>query len=325
VPFRNDHTVIVCEADGRFAGTIGRFGNEFLGFINGIHVAADDSLVVLHDQAWVSVFDTAGKWVRGFKLEGCPSDTRLIGMRDGRVLVAVKGHEEPLPPLQLYDESGRLERSFGPQHFESLWGPREASWADDGSIWLPGPGYRIERCDLEGRVDRVIGVKGADSWYTDWSPGLFMTEEEFLANRRAYPPKQGSMTTEPFVVVPKPTPIEVLGVGQITDSFLLVAAHVFNPGTPSDPLPRIVCDPSVDLPQRPTPTELDFMFRGRTTLLDLIHIPTGEVRARTEIPGRCYLTADGTLWKRVVRENTVQVETFEVSIRDVQDAVAQQG
>jgi hypothetical protein len=253
--------------------------------------------------------------MRGFQLEGHPTMARLIGMRDGRVLVAVAGRDGSLAPLQVYDERGRLERSFGPPHFRANWGPRDAIWAGDGSIWLPGPGYRIERCDLDGRVDRIIGVTGPEKWYTDWFPSLFMNEEEFLANERERPVKKWLRPTEPFVVEPKPIPLEVLGLKQIDDSFLLVAAHVFNPGTDADPLPRIVCDPTTGCVQRATPPiELDFQFRLRNTILDLIEICTGNVLAHAEMPSSCYLMSDGTLWRPLVRQETVHVETYEVAV-----------
>jgi hypothetical protein len=53
----------------------------------------------------------------------------------------------------------------------------------------------------------------------------------------------------------------------------------------------------------------------RESVIDIIHIPTGEVLARKRIPDPSYLTSDGTLHSVTVSElGVIHVQAFEVEL-----------
>lgn len=97
------------------------------------------------------------------------------------------------------------------------------------------------------------------------------------------------------------------------DSLLAVAALV-----PSDDQEKAQSelDPSGDHGTLQGPEHL---IRVRDTLVDIIHVGTGAVLARTRVPGPAALAADGTLFVHALDPlGVVSVHLYEVSLRGSQ-------
>jgi hypothetical protein len=299
--------VIVYEPDGSIVRTVGRQGEgpgEFQHTVTDLLIGPGDSLFVAHDGMRLSVFDSAGMAADTRLLDtgGAGSRAHLLEASEDEVLLAYapprSADEHQLHPLHAFDRAGAFLRSFGPVDLEALQlarslpdrpiqaGFRGASMAPDGAIWVwSSLNYRIERVERDSAVDHVMGIVGPDGW----NGQLTMT----------------SLDETGMISMERPG---VSGFHQIDPNLGVAVLSVASPGWED-----------VELRRHPRyPAELyapDVYQRLRDSVIDIIHIPTGEVLARKRIAELAHLMSDGTLYTVFVDDlGVISVEAFKVEL-----------
>jgi hypothetical protein len=300
--------VIVYEPDGSIVRTVGRQGEgpgEFRHTVTDLLIGPGDSLFVAHDGLRLSVFDSSGTAASTRLLDTGASNARmlLVEASDDEVVLSFapphSAEELQLHPLHAFDRDGTLVRSFGPVGVEPLQharllperpirtgGPWWTSSAPDGALWVwSASNYRLERIGRASGVDRVIGVVNPDAWHGQLTMS-FVDEE-------------GTMMRQMLTVS---------GFHQFREDLGVAVLSVASPGWEQLELRRHPRFPA-DLLASDVHQEL------RDSVIDIIHIPTGEVLARKRIPEPSYLTSDGTLYSVTVSElGVIQVQAFEVEL-----------
>lgn len=179
VPAMRDHEIIVYSSSGATLGMVGRYGDgpgEFTTLWD-LFVGPGDTLWVGHDAA-VTLFDPDGAYARRLSLTPPPRSpelNRIVTPYDGGVLLTeYRRGDISGRPVHQYDREGQYVQGFGPadigQRHELDRGalmstfPRVAAWDVQGTIWLAGPGYRIEGIGLRTIVWTLTddgGILGA--------------------------------------------------------------------------------------------------------------------------------------------------------------------
>jgi hypothetical protein len=302
--------VVVYEPDGSIVRTVGRQGEgpgEFQRTVTDLLIGPGDSLFVAHDGMRLSVFDSAGVVADARLLDtggSAVSRMALVEVSDGEVVLTYAPprslDEHQLHPLNAFDREGTFVRPFGPVGVAPLrdahllpgrpirtMGPMGTSMAPDGATWIwHGANYRLERIDPEsGVVDRVIGVTNPVSWHGQLRMS-FLDEDGVIM-------REG---------------MSVNGFHQIDENLGVAVLSVASPGwrdVELRPHPRFPADRRAS----------DVLQELRESVIDIIHIPTGEVLARKRIPEPSYLMGDGTLYSVTVSDlGVIHVRAFEVDL-----------
>jgi hypothetical protein len=158
-------------------------------------------------------------------------------------------------------------------------------------LWLAGVmNYRLERVDERGETTRVVAVRGPDSWNTQ----LYLTMQDYLEDET------------PLVL--RPPPLRLGGIHQLEENLLMV---VF--GVPDLDWEAAELRPHDRYPDDRLATEVHQAIVD--ALVDVIHLPTGSVLARTRLPTVTYAMADGTLYTTTVDDLwVIRIEAFEVEL-----------
>ncbi len=304
------HQVILYEPDGRIVRTVGRAGQgpgEFRTPPASLHVDAGDSLWVVDFAGFVNVFDSAGASVRAVGLNPAFPPAQLVQVNEAGILVSgqVQALDLRSHPLHLFDHGGDHLRSFGPLGLPAAArassGREEAvppqAWfqlvgrSKSGGLWVAVvTNYRLERIDDKGEVTRIVAVRGPESWNTR----LHLSMQESLHD------------DTPLVLMPRP--LRLGGIHELGDDLLLV---VFN--APALDWEEAELRPHDRFPDDRLATEVDQNLVDAR--VDVIHLPTGAVLARTRLPTVAYATADGTVYTTTVDDlGVIRIEAFEVEL-----------
>jgi hypothetical protein len=331
VPLWRNHELIVYAPDGRIERTIGRRGSgpgEFAIATVDHFVGRGDTLYVAHDRNRLSVFDSAGKWIRSVQLEP-PGDQekRIVAVSKDSYVLNV-GHQRPDlvgRPLHIYDRAGKHQRAFGPYGLAAASAlsdagrklglgvsvTRHAAVASDGSYWLlEGAVYRLEHVDSTGRIIRVIGVESPQ----DWRGELFMTPEEYVLHfeqsvRVAQPasPDRGAprQTERRSRAAPR---MKIGGIAFTGRDLLVVAVHVA-----AVDWDKVVVKLDTTRFREQSVPEPGYYQKRHDTILDVIDLRTGEVLARKRVSGTAYLTRGGDLYiPSTTEDGVINVKAFDI-------------
>jgi hypothetical protein len=313
VSLAHEHEIFLFESDGSFVRTVGSIGEgpgEFRRYVSSLLVGPGDSLYVSHDGFLISVFDSSGVYARRIQLEHDISDASLGHVSSEGVLVKTGlglDLARRTSGVHRYDHEGRHRGGIGPPGVftlkpDSLRGPPQPSLRNfgvspsvEGRIWLVENGnYRIEEIGPGGQVERILGVRNPLSWNAQ----LIMSVDEFV---NAGPP--------PYPSSPRPpVRLRVRGITELTPELLAVVVSVAAEDWQSVELRRHDRYPDTHFAS----DAFQDMLRG---VVDIIHVPTGAVLARTSVPGYTRMSMDGTFFRiRHTEMGVVEVEAFEIEI-----------
>jgi len=314
VPGAHDHEIVVYEPDGTTVRTVGAVGEgpgEFRRFKSNAVVGPGDSLYVAHDGFLISVFDSAGVFARRFQVEHDLSTAHLGHASSQEILVKTGLGLHPAlrsSGVHRYDHEGRHRGGIGPPGVMVMASdpergpprPSQRSFAVspslEGRIWIIENGnYRIEEIGPDGAVERILGVRGPPRWNTR----LIMSVEEYLDPD---PPPTYPSSPRPM------HRLRVRGITELAPDLLAVTIEV-----PSDDWESVELRRDDRFPDdRFAAQSVQQMLQ---TVVDVIHVPTGAVLARTAYPGTSYMSSDGTLFRIHFTElGVVQVEAFEIEL-----------
>ena len=309
VPNVERQGISVFDRGGRFVRTIGGYGGgpgEFRR-VSTIALGANDSLYVVHDYFRMSVFDSTGHYVRGVPHLGARVDG-IMPVQGALVVNAnVRSDELVGIPLHVVDLDGRHLRAFGDLNVMAPYGGTDrvfnAGDGDGRTVWVAENNqYRFDRIDTYGRKLRVIGVAAPMSWYSI----TYMTREDYLTHNARAKAVVVSSSPEKVARPAWPPPFRVSGVHAPGNGLLFVSLNV-----PADEWEQV----ELEYEDLPGEVRLTDGARGKLyrTIIDVIDIESGEVRARTQVDGQAYLTNDGTLVRIAVTDaGLIQVETYAV-------------
>jgi hypothetical protein len=329
-----DHELILYNSDGTIVRTIGRPGRgpgEFRSIWD-ILVTHGDTLFVGHDSS-VSQFDPTGTLIQTIQFESPEGllDKRLVAVTDSEIIVTQASISDSLKyAFYGYARNGRYLRGFGPSPLlaeyyrrrgkatgmSPLSGMRIAGFDTAGKVWLAGDGgYRLQLVDLNGRIQRVIGVMAPLAWDLP----LFMTAAELevhvAANQTkpllASPPRDEIHPgrRRPTERRPEARPRTVLrDVAPLEPGYILVLVHVAATRWQDARVQLDTTRYSVASIEEP-----GYMQQLYDTILDIVDARTGEVIARSRQRGTFYLTNEGTLFRPTVSEiGVISVQAFDV-------------
>jgi hypothetical protein len=336
VPGASDHELIAFDSTGSVLGAIGGYGEgpgEFR-VIWDLLVGRGDSLYVLHDNR-VSVFGPLGELARSVSFDPpIASGASFVGIRDGRFLLTEDyrpgGADSLGLPLHEYDEQGAYVRAFGPRGLmgDYSWkhgmgfGKRRATLVRDGAVWLKDdPGYWLEKVGERGETLRVIGVNPPARWGMRMASARTIQHlEDSLGTdpwSRASRNRAVRNRTEPLPTVRRATrqpatfPIDIglLDPGPL----LIVVLHT----AAADWRAASVRLDTTRLTEEGFPTDAvpGYSQRLHDSIIDIIDPSTGQVIARTRVPGTLHVSGDRLLYRiNVTEHGIVGAEMFTLKL-----------
>ncbi|MGH7468776.1 MAG: hypothetical protein ACRENP_12535 [Longimicrobiales bacterium] len=306
-----DHEILVYDLTRGLIGWFGRFGSgpgEMRRF-NTFSVGPSDSISLVHDGRFLTVFDRDFRAVRSIRL---PIAARggLIPLKHGRYVIPgwTATQESAGKPLHLISVDGNSTKSFGTENIVAV-GPPER-------FVSPGPNetifaaerhnYRIEQLDTAGTVLRTIGIRPPDSWH--FREIMSHAHRDSIVTNR--PPKDvtNAFESRPTNLPFRPIP-ELAGLF-VDSGHLWVAWHIGAANWES-----------VAVNYRRTEEVIltdDYKPKAYDTIVDIIDMRTGELLARRRVAGFCTLMNDGSLARLGYSiQGVVEVEVFELSFKPI--------
>jgi hypothetical protein len=327
----DDQRILAFDKQGRFLGEVGKKGGgpgEF-GRVLDMHAGTADSLYLIHDRA-MSVFNQKRQFVRTVLFEkpwalslATIADVRPEGVIISQMITPSFAADSSAAPLTLYDNSGRKVRSFGPRGLtwdnrveNGLRGPccmRQVALAANGGFWLADIGYRLERIDAYGLIDRVIGVEMPSSWRAKLimnSREMELERERHMMDAKSRPPEPRRDPNATKTRLNSRPPATRTGMWQMNDTLLVV---VTRDGIENwRDIIGIIDTARSD--EGHTQFQIGYADSWYDTIVDIVNISSGDLVVRQRFNGKYLITSNGTFYIRSVdQDGLIKVKTYSLS------------
>ncbi|MEX2611418.1 MAG: 6-bladed beta-propeller [Gemmatimonadota bacterium] len=292
-PYRERQDVVLYSQGGEFVrpvGAQGRGPGEFVR-VMALTVGPGDSLYVVHDRNVVSVFDSAGEYVRGGAVP-TPFMERVIALDNGNLISFSQLQTPSLYgiPFHVVDSEGNILRSIGTPNIANFGNMllRTISAGSDGRLWVAeSVNYRIEVMDSLGSIHRVLAVQPPDSWnlqmYIDRAAAIKVRERSTKTIVRS------DMLKHRPATMPLPPRPAITGMAEDGEVLWVTIAV---PAVGWDTI-RVKWDRSTtELVQQPEMRQL--LYR---TAIDAVDLETGNLVARHYLDGYAFLDPHGFIFR----------------------------
>jgi hypothetical protein len=307
VQFALQQEIIVYAPDGSYVGVLGSIGEgpgEYLA-VHGLALTGD-SVVVLHDDIYVSTFTPERRHARTIRIQH-----RMHGpivWIDSEMLAM--GGWVPLPsldtlPVHLFSPDGSLTNSLGTQNLANPPGPTERilGSGSGGTVWVAETNnYRLEELAPDGRTARVVGLRPPPSW----GMRLVMTAAEAKAiNEGPVLVVTDQVMARPERYVYQPA-MRIASLQRLDPSTIAVAVNVAAIGWDT-----LTVSYGPDMTHAAETDEMK--ERKYRTAIDVVDHQLGQLLSRRFMNGWGFLVNDGSFVRpRYGSGDVIQIEVYDV-------------